>query len=237
MSEKSQLIAIVGVDKDKSVQCQHLGCGHQVYRRIHIVKEAGRFFVLGSTCFEKHFGATLALGNAAYGSGDGRQLTVEERELLIQNTQELIASFEREHEEIKKKREEVDRLNLEKFKARKSSSGFRQVVARIRPGLTPGWRKSDTPWPWSKPLSSIICFTLTDGSKWVRTEHVDGFHMMMPWPNFDGWDEALPPTVGTPNIQLGGYRIEKIALAVAYMRERGNFGIVGGWRDVMGLNS
>jgi hypothetical protein len=111
---------------------------------------------------------------------------------------------------------------------------MRAAVVRLTPGLPQGWKKSDTPWPWSKPLSSIAYFTLNDGSKWVRTEHVDGFHMMMPWPNFDGWDEALPAIVGTPDVQLGGYRIEKIALAVAYMREHGNWGTVGCWRDVMG---
>ena len=44
----------------------------------------------------------------------------------------------------------------------------------------------------------------------------------------------MPATVGTPDLQLGRYRIEKIALAVAYMREHGNRGMVGGWRDVMG---
>ena len=60
--------------------------------------------------------------------------------------------------------------------------------------------------------------------------------MMMPWPNFDSWDEALPATVGTPDSQLGGYRIEKVMLAVAYMRTHGDWGTVGGWRDVMGKN-
>jgi hypothetical protein len=120
------------------------------------------------------------------------------------------------------------------LKALKSAFEMRAAVVRLTPGLPQGWKKSDTPWPWSKPLSSIAYFTLNDGSKWVRTEHVDGFHMMMPWPNFDGWDEALPAIVGTPDVQLGGYRIEKIALAVAYMREHGNWGTVGCWRDVMG---
>ncbi|MES2980224.1 MAG: hypothetical protein V4731_17530, partial [Pseudomonadota bacterium] len=46
------------------VQCQQPGCGHSFYRRIHVVQEAGRLLVLGSTCFEKRFGTALALGNA-----------------------------------------------------------------------------------------------------------------------------------------------------------------------------
>jgi hypothetical protein len=234
MSEQTRLIAIVGVDQDARVQCQQPGCGHSVYRRIHVVQQAGRLLVLGSTCFQKRFGTALALGNATYGGGAGRELTAEERELLIQNTAELIAKFEREREEIEKRRKEADLQNRDKLKALKSAFEMRAAVVRLTPGLPQGWKKSDTPWPWSKPLSSIAYFTLNDGSKWVRTEHVDGFHMMMPWPNFDGWDEALPAIVGTPDVQLGGYRIEKIALAVAYMREHGNWGTVGCWRDVMG---
>lgn len=176
----------------------------------------------------------MALGNATYGGGGGRILTVEERELLIQNTAELIARFEREREEIEKRQKEAEQQNRDKLKARESAVEMRAALVRLTPGSPQGWKKSDTPWSWSKPLSSIAYFTLNDGSKWVRTEHVDGFHMMMPWPNFNGWDEALPATVGTPDVQLGGYRIEKVAHAVAYMREHGNWGLVGGWRDVMG---
>ena len=47
------------------------------------------------------------MGNATFGGGAGRTLTVEARELLIQNTAELIASFERESEEIEKRRKEA----------------------------------------------------------------------------------------------------------------------------------
>ena len=233
VSEQTRLIAIVGVDQDARVQCQQPGCGHSIYRRIHVVREAGRFLVLGSTCFEKRFGTAVALGNATYGGGAGRTLTFQERELLIQNTAELIASFEREHEEIEKRRIEAEQQVRDKLRLLKSAFETRDTVVPPTPKSSQGSKKSDTPWPWSKPLSSIAYFTLNDGSKWVRTEHVDGFHMMMPWPNFNGWDEALPATVGTPDVHLGGYRIEKVALAVAYMRAYGNWGLVGAWRDVI----
>jgi len=234
MTECARLIAIVGVNEDARVQCQQPGCGHSVYRRIHVVQESGKLLVLGSTCFEKRFGSASALGNASYGGGGGRELTVEERELLVQNTADLIARFELERDEIETKRKEAEQQSRDKLKALKIAFESRAAAVRLTPGLPSGWMKSDTPWPWSKPMSSIAYFTLKDGSKWVRTEHVEGFHVMMPWPNFDGWDEALPATVGTPDVQLGGYRIEKIARAVDYMRAHGNWGMVGGWRDVMG---
>ena len=234
MSEAAKLIAIVGVNENARVQCQQTGCGHSIYRRIHVVQESGKLLLLGSTCFEKRFGSSSALGNASYGGGDGRELTVEERELLAQNTADLIARFERERQEIEKKREEAEQQNRDKLKVLKNAFVSRAATVRHTPALPNGWMKSDTPWPWSKPLSSIAYFTLNDGSNWVRTEHVEGFHVMMPWPSFDGWDEALPATVGTPDAQLGGYRIENVILAVAYMRTHGNFDVVGGWRDVMG---
>jgi len=234
MSECARLIAIVGVNEDARVQCQQPGCGHSIYRRIHVVQESGKLMVLGSTCYEKRFGSASALGNATHGGGGGRELTVEERELLVQNTAELIARFEREREEIEKKRKEADQKTRDKLQALKSAFETRAAAARHTPALSNGWMKSDTPWLWSKPLSSIACFTLNDGSTWVRTEHVEKFHVMMPWPSFDGWDEALPAIVGTPDAQLGGYRIENLVAAVAYMRAHGNSGVVGGWRDVMG---
>lgn len=145
MSEHARLIAIVGVDQDAKVQCQQPGCGHSVYRRIHVVQEAGKLLVLGSTCFEKRFGTVSALGNATYGGGAGRTLTVEEREMLIQNTAELIARFEREREEIERRRKEFGQKNLDELKALRSAFEMQAAVVRRTPGLSAGWNKSDTP--------------------------------------------------------------------------------------------
>ena len=234
MSEQTRLIAIVGVEKDARVQCQQPGCGHTVYRRIHIVQEAGKLLALGSTCFKKRFGSASALGDATYGSEAGRKLTVEERELLNLNTEELIARFERERNEIEKRpTEAVPQIQVE-LNTQKNAFEMRVSGSSLKPGLSAGLRKSDTPWPWSRPLSSIAHFTLNDGSKWIRTEHVDRFHMMMPWPIFNGWDECLPKAVGAANLELGGYRINDLILAVAYMQKHGHLIAKGRWSDVMG---
>lgn len=95
-----QLLAIVEVDKADRVICQADGCGHSVFRRIHIVRSAtGDLSVYGSDCFDKLFGEIV--GKAPqYGGGGGRELTAEERLMLVENTERLIAQFEAEHRSL-----------------------------------------------------------------------------------------------------------------------------------------
>ena len=89
------LLAVVEVAQADRVVCQAPGCKHPVYKRIHVVQKDGQLTVLGSECFKKLFGE----GNSApsYGTGEGRLLTPEERQLLVENTARLIAQFEAEH--------------------------------------------------------------------------------------------------------------------------------------------
>lgn len=90
-----RLLAVVEVPQADRVVCQAPGCKHPVYKRIHVVRTNGQLAVLGSECFKKHYGE--AQSAPSYGSGEGRLLTPEERELLVANTARLIAQFETEH--------------------------------------------------------------------------------------------------------------------------------------------
>ena len=73
------------------------GCGHSIYRAIHVVRDNGNLIVLGSTCFAKRYGSADNLGTARFSaSGGGRTLMAEERVLLVDNTAELLARFETE---------------------------------------------------------------------------------------------------------------------------------------------
>ena len=81
--EPPRLLAIVGVPPKERVLCGQPGCGHGVYAEIHVVQDAGKLLVLGSTCFAKRYGSPKALGTASVGGGGGRQLTPEERVLLV----------------------------------------------------------------------------------------------------------------------------------------------------------
>ena len=93
------LLAVVEVPHDERVRCSAEGCGHSVFRRVHLVRTDGATNVFGSDCFARLFGSTPT-GQAAprYGGGTGRILTAEERSLLIENTARLIERFEQEHQ-------------------------------------------------------------------------------------------------------------------------------------------
>ena len=95
------LLAIVEVPKERRVYCQEKDCTKAVFREVHIVEDEGEILVLGSTCYAKRYGKTRA-ENAKYGSGSARTLSESERELLLKNTQALMAKFEQELTEFPK---------------------------------------------------------------------------------------------------------------------------------------
>ncbi len=95
----AKLLAIVEVPSENRVRCQSVGCNHPVFRRIHVVRENSVVRVYGSECFKKLFvGHSVATSTPQYTSSDGRHLTEEERQLLIENTERLIQRFESEHQ-------------------------------------------------------------------------------------------------------------------------------------------
>jgi hypothetical protein len=96
----TELLAIVEVDKTDCVTCQAEGCGHGVYKRIHVVRHHGKVSVYSSDCFDRLFGSLLPDAKPRYGGGDGRQLTADERLLLVENTERLLAQFEAEHQQL-----------------------------------------------------------------------------------------------------------------------------------------
>jgi len=109
-----ELLAVVGVEKDDRVVCQAPGCGHGVYRRIHVVRlDDGQLKVYGSDCFERLFGH-LIRKSPQYGGGEGRDLTPEERHMLAENTERLIARFEDERrallEQARLRQEQQDKV-------------------------------------------------------------------------------------------------------------------------------
>lgn len=95
--ESPALLAVVEVPYADRVRCSAQGCGHSVYRRVHLVREEGVTRVYGSDCFSRLFGSThLARSSPHYSSVAGRALTPEERQLLIHNTERLVEIFEAE---------------------------------------------------------------------------------------------------------------------------------------------
>lgn len=64
-------LARMSVAYDDRVQCGQSGCGHSVYRQIHVVQEGEKLRVLGSACFSKGYGSAAALGSGRFGGGGG----------------------------------------------------------------------------------------------------------------------------------------------------------------------
>jgi hypothetical protein len=218
-----KLKAILEVEKEQSVLCQQPGCAHSVYRAIHVIEEDGKVSVLGSTCFKKKFGRADALGSPLYGGGGGRRLTAAERQLLIDNTAALLEKLEQER--IAQEQTQRDRL----------ASIRADFVTRQQSQLNSGERKvqpkAQAPWEWVKPLSSVAHFPMKDGTSWVRVMHRDGFHMLMPWPWFAGWDKAFPGIVGIVDQELSGIKVAPADLvdAISYVKtsaKRMQFGIL-----------
>lgn len=224
---KSSLLAIVGVEKARAVQCQHPGCNHRVYRRIHVVDEEGRLLVLGSSCFAKRYGSGAVLGQPSIGGANGRQLSDVERQMLVDNTAALLARFRQEHLETQVSMKD-------KLRALKAELASRPV--RPEPPVVRNvWHQSikRPPWPWVKPLSSVAYFHLNDGAGWVRVQHVQGAQMLMPWPSFEGWEEVFPASVGCPDLDRGGYVITDLIHMVSYLRARSEWDRVGNWSEAI----
>lgn len=242
-SGNARLRAIVAVDQKDRVRCQQPGCGHSVYAAVHVVEEDGKLIVLGSTCFAQRYGSPAALGRAQYGGGSGRQLTDEERQLLIQNTEALLAQFEAQAiadaeaavlAETQARADERLRKQqmLNKLNDLRSAHANRQAVT---PGLT---QLSSSPWPWQLERSSVALFTAPDGAHWVRIQHKDRSQKLVPWPEFPGWESALPPGIGRADVSIGAIAVDKIADAIQILRLSGFLGPeVGRWQDVLPRNS
>ena len=230
-----QLLAIVEVPPADRVLCGQPGCGHSVWKAIHVVKDGTELLVLGSTCFEKRYGFGHALGAPHYGSGgDSRKLTSEERQLLAENTAELLARFEEE--------ERIRAEALAAAQAEAKAAAAARLAALVRPAPLREPRTVEvmafnpvktSPYPWMKPGTSLCYFKLRDGSGWVRVQRKDGKQILVPWPAADGWDEALPAHIGLADQEHGGYVVENLQAAVAYLRKVGDWDkVFGSWKEL-----
>lgn len=235
----ARLLAVVEVDKSERVNCQEPGCGHTVYKAIHVVRDGGQLLTLGSTCFEKRYGGLTALGTAQYGGVTGKRLTPEERLLLTANTEALLARFEQEQERLHQ--EMVFKLErLREAQARHTPPAIAPAAPVVPEYGARGLpTRARFPWPWMMPVSSVFAIKLRDGSGWVRVQHRDGRQFIVPWPSFEGWEEALPPVVGRAQMEVGGYEVMgRVEDALAFLRAHANRPdekITGLWADVITL--
>lgn len=239
---RARLRAVVAVDVKDRVQCQQPGCGHSVHAAVHVVEEDGCLVVLGSTCFAKRYDSVHALGQAQYGAGGGRKLTAEERLMLIQNTEALLAHFETQDYaeaeaatlavnqalagEMRRKQQMADKL--QRLRAAYEEHQAAPTRAAGPAPLTP------SPWHWQMERTSVALFTAPGGAHWVRVQHRDGSQKLVPWPQFRGWECALPAGVGVPDTSIGAVAMDNIVEAIRVLHRNGFQGpVIGRWQDVL----
>lgn len=242
----ARLLAIVAVPQTNRVLCQQPRCQHSVYAAIHVVDEGGQLLALGSSCFAKRYGSAKALGQPLHAgaSGSGRPLSDEERQLLIDNTAELIERFKVEAERARA--EAAAKLQALRARAAAQHQGqpkmtflerMEKLSQRREQPSQPAERPlaaSNRPWAWQHPRNtSVAVLTDPQGQHWVRVQHFDGSQKLAPWPVFDGWDEALPPSCGQPDEDMKAYSVPNI---VATLTKLGSMGFsapkVGNWSEV-----
>ena len=206
----AKLLAIIEVSPSEKVRCGRPGCKHTVYKAVHVVRDAGQLMVLGSTCFAKRYGGAKALGPAQHWGAAGKVLTQEERALLDSNTEALLQGFAVQEEQIRQ--EAAAKLKALQERLHRPPPSPQRVT-----NVGPTAPRRSPPWPWAGG-GSVAAFLLRDGTGWVRVQHRDGRQCIAPWPSFEGWDEALPPSVGIADEELGAYVATSVATAVAYLR-------------------
>lgn len=92
---------------------------------------------------------------------------------------------------------------------------------------------------WRKPKSSFIFYASRDGKGRLLLQHQDGGQVLVPWPvAFEGWDEAMPATIGTPDLDLAGYRLVHEVNAMIYLARISDGGIktFSKWIEVPGAS-
>ena len=218
----AKLLAIVAVEPSRRVKCRQPGCGHGVYAAIHVVEENGQLMVLGSTCYAKRYEGAQALGIPAYSAGgsSGAPLTEAQRPLLIDTTAALMDSFRENHEKA------MAQANAKLLALRERTA---QAAAARRTLFSPSPRDPrpappQHPWPWQHHQNTSVAVVRAPAPEnqcWVRVQHKDGTQKLVPWPAFDGWDETLPPAVGTPDLAIGAYAAPNIITALQWLRARG----------------
>lgn len=136
------LLTVVEVPKEDRVLCGAEGCGHTVYRRIHVVQDGAALKVLGSDCFKRLYGhLDPSASTPRYGSSEGRKLTDEERQMLVGNTQRFIDQLEAER--LRLVQQALDRRAAEDQEAAQRKDADRARLAALKATLRRRLRFAD----------------------------------------------------------------------------------------------
>ncbi len=128
-SPDAYLLAVVEVDRQARILCQAEGCGHSVYKRIHVVLIGTEFKVFGSQCYQRLFGhLDTAAMTPQYGSADGWRLTADEQLVLAENTSRFIEQLENERLELERQAALQAAADEQREKARRQAQARPEAI-------------------------------------------------------------------------------------------------------------
>lgn len=149
--EDSELVLVLEVPPHKKILCQAKGCGHAVFRRVHVIRQRGELGVFGSSCAKKLLGEKLKRMRPTIGGQRGVTLSELDVDLLRYNTIELIAKLQKnmESESGQHALPEVDYRSFSDTQLEKVCLERAKKEFRAKRGLDPdapgwvGWVKMD----------------------------------------------------------------------------------------------
>lgn len=149
------LFMVVEVDPQDRIRCQAPGCNKPVYKRIHVVRDAGRIVVVGSECWGRLYAGTSgATPRPRIGSSDGRLLTDEEREMLSSSTAAFVAHMESEAAASDARKAASDAQAAEDIRraAELENARRREQQRRFSPPID-AWSPPSGDWGAQQPVS------------------------------------------------------------------------------------
>lgn len=110
------LIAVLLLDKGRSVRCQHNGCDHLIDTEACVIQHGLRYLIVGADCYQKYYAHITGTYTPAISNGSTPGI------LLTEALHELLESS-------------IDAL-LNELRARFPSTGTRSAITHTHNGLT-----------------------------------------------------------------------------------------------------
>lgn len=162
-----------------------------------------------------------------------RQVTIAQEQV---NTEAM--NLERESEAERLRQEKVGREVV--ALRRLSAPGPEPLASFSSPQIRLDNPSPDnaTPWAiWRKSNTTFMFYGLHDETGWMVITHQDGRLIAVPWPFFEGWDEALPDRFGKADPTLGGIFVNDFSLLALYLRDKHKIlRFSTTWQDILNLD-
>ena len=152
--------------------------------------------------------------------GEEERLRIQREQILAEERRRLLIEEEARRADASRLARERESAGFwapqEKLRLLREEFGRRRAVQHqiehlsILPAM-PSEVKLVGPPVWATQVisnGSFFCYVFKDGSHWILYKLQSGEYALRPWPSaVEGWDEALPPSIGRAQADLGCYLI------------------------------